>query len=75
MRCFAVRTIQRSVLILMLLCVCVCVFQEIQERMPGLGQRETRGDLGSGEMEDGSGDCDDEDGCQGSGDHADRTGE
>ncbi|XP_067110061.1 glypican-5-like [Osmerus mordax] len=47
--------------------------QEIQERMPGLGERETWGDLGSGETEEGSGDCDDEDGCQGSGDHADRT--
>uniref|UniRef100_A0A3B1JLU6 Glypican-5-like n=1 Tax=Astyanax mexicanus TaxID=7994 RepID=A0A3B1JLU6_ASTMX len=39
--------------------------QEIQETMPGIGFRETWEDLGSGE--DASGECDDEDGCQGSG--------
>lgn len=33
--------------------------------MPGLGHRDSYGDLGSGE--DSSGECDDEDGCQGSG--------
>lgn len=35
--------------------------------LPGLGQSESWGELGSGDTEDGSGDCDDEDGCQGSG--------
>ncbi|GAA6099974.1 glypican-5 isoform X1 [Tachysurus ichikawai] len=38
--------------------------QEIQQHMPGMGQRDSW-DLGSGE--DSSGECDDEDGCQGSG--------
>lgn len=41
--------------------------QEIQDMLPGLGQSEYWGELGSGDTEDGSGDCDDEDGCQGSG--------
>ncbi|XP_041751898.1 glypican-5-like isoform X2 [Coregonus clupeaformis] len=41
--------------------------QEIQDMLPGLGQRESWGELGSGDTEDGSGYCDDEDGCQGSG--------
>ncbi|XP_036411858.1 glypican-5 isoform X2 [Colossoma macropomum] len=39
--------------------------QEIQESMPGFGHRESWEDLGSGE--ENSGECDDEDGCQGSG--------
>ncbi|XP_053507925.1 glypican-5 isoform X2 [Ictalurus furcatus] len=39
--------------------------QEVQRHMPGLGHRDSYGDLGSGE--DSSGECDDEDGCQGSG--------
>ncbi|KAM9439246.1 glypican-5 isoform 1-T1 [Clarias gariepinus] len=39
--------------------------QETQQRMPGLGHRDSWEDLGSGE--DSSGECDDEDGCQGSG--------
>ncbi|XP_026781437.3 glypican-5 isoform X1 [Pangasianodon hypophthalmus] len=39
--------------------------QEIQKHMPGLGHRDSWEDLGSGE--DSSGECDDEDGCQGSG--------
>ncbi|KAK3534622.1 hypothetical protein QTP86_016773 [Hemibagrus guttatus] len=38
--------------------------QEIQQHMPGIGYRDSW-DLGSGE--DSSGECDDEDGCQGSG--------
>ncbi|KAK2868486.1 hypothetical protein Q7C36_000357 [Tachysurus vachellii] len=38
--------------------------QEIQQHMPGMGHRDSW-DLGSGE--DSSGECDDEDGCQGSG--------
>ncbi|KAK7159713.1 hypothetical protein R3I94_005909 [Phoxinus phoxinus] len=37
---------------------------EIQEVMPGVGHRESWDDRGSGES---SGDCDDEDGCEGSG--------
>ncbi|XP_034147369.1 glypican-5 isoform X2 [Esox lucius] len=41
--------------------------QEIQEMLPGLSQRESWEDLGSGEADEGSADCDDEDGCQGSG--------
>ncbi|XP_062843321.1 glypican-5 [Trichomycterus rosablanca] len=39
--------------------------KEMQESMPGLGHRESWEDPGSGE--DSSGECDDEDGCQGSG--------
>ncbi|XP_067308761.1 glypican-5 isoform X2 [Pseudorasbora parva] len=37
---------------------------EIQEVMPGVGHRESSDDTGSGES---SGECDDEDGCEGSG--------
>ncbi|KAL6468225.1 hypothetical protein MHYP_G00239020 [Metynnis hypsauchen] len=44
---------------------CLDVSQEIQESMPGFGRRESWEDLGSGE--ENSGECDDEDGCQGSG--------
>ncbi|KAG5286588.1 hypothetical protein AALO_G00016610 [Alosa alosa] len=40
--------------------------QEIQESMPGLGHREAWVETGSGVVE-GSAECDDEDGCQGSG--------
>ncbi|XP_071218269.1 glypican-5-like isoform X2 [Salvelinus alpinus] len=47
--------------------------QEIQDMLPGLGQSESWGELGSGDTEDGSGDCDDEDGCQGSGTGAVRS--
>ncbi|XP_035525983.1 glypican-5 isoform X1 [Morone saxatilis] len=43
--------------------------QETQERFPKLGQMEAWDELGSGEREEGSTtDCDDEDGCQASGD-------
>lgn len=43
--------------------------QETQERFPKLGQMEAWDELGSGETEEGSTtDCDDEDGCQSSGD-------
>ncbi|XP_069579703.1 glypican-5-like isoform X2 [Brachyistius frenatus] len=43
--------------------------QETQERFPKLGQMEAWDELGSGETEEGSTtDCDDEDGCQASGD-------
>ncbi|KAL1280896.1 hypothetical protein QQF64_015496, partial [Cirrhinus molitorella] len=38
---------------------------EIQEVMPGVGHRESWDEMGSGES---SGECDDEDGCEGSGD-------
>ncbi|RXN27204.1 glypican-5-like isoform X1 [Labeo rohita] len=37
---------------------------EIQEIMPGVGHRESWDETGSGES---SGECDDEDGCEGSG--------
>lgn len=48
--------------------------QEVQENMPELGQQGAWEGLGSGDSEDGaSGDCDDEDGCQGSGDGTART--
>ncbi|XP_031662921.1 glypican-5 isoform X1 [Oncorhynchus kisutch] len=47
--------------------------QVIQDMLPGLGQRESWGELGSSDTEDGSGDCDDEDGCQGSGTGAVKT--
>ncbi|KAM4604876.1 glypican-5 [Polymixia lowei] len=48
--------------------------QETQESFPGLGQREAWEELGSGETEEGSAtDCDDEDGCQASGDGKDKT--
>ncbi|XP_066514046.1 glypican-5-like [Hoplias malabaricus] len=39
--------------------------QEIQESIPGTGHRDTWDDVGSGE--ENSGECDDEDGCEGSG--------
>ncbi|CAJ1072164.1 LOW QUALITY PROTEIN: glypican-5-like [Xyrichtys novacula] len=43
--------------------------QETQEKFPKLGQMEPWDELGSGEIEEGSTtDCDDEDGCQASGD-------
>ncbi|KAM6948318.1 glypican-5 [Aplochiton taeniatus] len=48
--------------------------QEVQESLPALGQREMWEELGSGEAEEGSAtDCDDEDGCQGSGETTDQT--
>ncbi|XP_049602802.2 glypican-5 isoform X2 [Syngnathus scovelli] len=47
--------------------------QETQERFPNLGQMEAWEELGSGEMEGSSADCDDEDGCQASGDGQDAT--
>ncbi|XP_056149884.1 LOW QUALITY PROTEIN: glypican-5-like [Lampris incognitus] len=48
--------------------------QETQEGFPGLGQSGAWDDLGSGETEEGSTtDCDDEDGCQASGDGKDKT--
>ncbi|XP_076001048.1 glypican-5 [Genypterus blacodes] len=48
--------------------------QETQEKFPKLGQMEPWEDLGSGETEEGSAtDCDDEDGCQASGDGKDKT--
>lgn len=55
-------------------CIAVFVVQETQERFPKLGQMEAWDELGSGEIEEGSAtDCDDEDGCQASGDGQDRT--
>lgn len=43
--------------------------QDTQEKFPKLGQMETWDELGSGETQEGSTtDCDDEDGCQASGD-------
>ncbi|XP_054625003.1 glypican-5-like isoform X1 [Dunckerocampus dactyliophorus] len=47
--------------------------QETQERFPNLGQVETWEELGSGETEGSATDCDDEDGCQASGDGQDKT--
>ncbi|XP_076602135.1 glypican-5 isoform X1 [Chaetodon auriga] len=48
--------------------------QETQERFPKLGQMEAWDELGSGETEEGSStDCDDEDGCQASGDGQTQT--
>lgn len=48
--------------------------QETHERFPKLGQMEAWEELGSGETEEGSTtDCDDEDGCQASGDGQERT--
>lgn len=48
--------------------------QETQERFPKLGQMEAWDELGSGETEEGSTtDCDDEDGCQASGDSQGQT--
>lgn len=48
------------------------VAQETQERFPKLGQMEAWDELGSGE-EGSSEDCDDEDGCQASGDDQGQT--
>ncbi|XP_071346516.1 glypican-5 isoform X2 [Trachinotus anak] len=48
--------------------------QETQERFPKLGQVEAWDELGSGERDEGSTtDCDDEDGCQASGDGPEKT--
>ncbi|XP_068196284.1 glypican-5 isoform X2 [Antennarius striatus] len=48
--------------------------QETQQRFPKLGQMEVWDELGSGEMAEGSStDCDDEDGCQASGDGQSQT--
>ncbi|TNN47577.1 hypothetical protein EYF80_042219 [Liparis tanakae] len=48
--------------------------EETQERFPKLGQMEVWDELGSGEAEEGSTtDCDDEDGCEASGDGQDQT--
>lgn len=47
--------------------------QETHERFPNLSQIEAWDELASGEVEEGSTDCDDEDGCQGSGDGQERT--
>ncbi|XP_029970417.1 glypican-5-like isoform X2 [Salarias fasciatus] len=48
--------------------------QETHEKFPKLGQMEAWDDLGSGETEDGStADCDDEDGCQASGDGPEKS--
>ncbi|XP_077413635.1 glypican-5 isoform X1 [Vanacampus margaritifer] len=47
--------------------------QETQERFPNLGQMEAWEELGSGETEGSAADCDDEDGCQASGDGQDAT--
>lgn len=55
-------------------CVVVFVVQETQERFPKLGQVDAWDGLGSGEPDEGSTtDCDDEDGCQASGDGAEKT--
>ncbi|KAM7400700.1 hypothetical protein PAMA_005074 [Pampus argenteus] len=48
--------------------------KETQERFPKLGQMEAWEELGSGEIDEGSTtECDDEDGCQASGDGQDKT--
>ncbi|XP_056248139.1 glypican-5-like isoform X2 [Seriola aureovittata] len=48
--------------------------QETQERFPKLGQVDAWDELGSGETDEGSTtDCDDEDGCQASGDGPEKT--
>ncbi|KAK2822363.1 hypothetical protein Q5P01_022428 [Channa striata] len=48
--------------------------QETQERFPNLGQMEAWDELSSGETEEGSTtECDDEDGCQASGDGQEKT--
>lgn len=47
--------------------------QETYERFPNLGQIEAWDELASGEVEEGSTDCDDEDGCQASGDSQEKT--
>lgn len=53
----------------------ICVFgvQETQERFPNLGQIEAWDELSSGEPEGSTTDCDDEDGCQASGDGQEKT--
>lgn len=54
--------------------VLLFVVQETQEKFPKLGQMEAWDELGSGETEEGSTtDCDDEDGCQASGDGQEHT--
>ncbi|XP_051943898.1 glypican-5 isoform X2 [Hippocampus zosterae] len=47
--------------------------QETQEKFPNLGQMEAWEELGSGETEGSTADCDDEDGCQASGGGQDTT--
>ncbi|XP_077581107.1 glypican-5-like isoform X2 [Stigmatopora nigra] len=47
--------------------------QETQDKFPNLGQLETWEELGSAETEGSTSDCDDEDGCQTSGDGQDTT--
>ncbi|XP_057713260.1 glypican-5-like isoform X3 [Corythoichthys intestinalis] len=47
--------------------------QETQEKFPNLGQFETWEELGSAETEGSTSDCDDEDGCQASGNGQDTT--
>lgn len=47
--------------------------QETHERFPNLGQFEAWDELASGEVEEGSTDCDDEDGCQASGEGPERA--
>lgn len=47
--------------------------QETHERFPNLGQFEIWDELASGEVEEGSTDCDDEDGCQASGEGPERA--
>lgn len=55
-------------------CITVFMVQETQERFPKLGQMEAWDELGSGETQEGSTtDCDDEDGCQASGDGQGQT--
>lgn len=55
--------------LLNLFCFLLILAQETHERFPKLGQIEAWDELGSGETEEGgSADCDDEDGCQASGD-------
>ena len=57
-------------------CIAVFVLQETHERFPKLGQVAVWDELGSGETEESSTtDCDDEDGCQASGDGQEKTGE
>lgn len=52
---------------------CFLFPQETYERFPNLGQIEAWDELASGEVEEGSTDCDDEDGCQASGDSQEKT--
>lgn len=52
----------------------VFAVQETEDMFPQLGQVEAWDELASGETEEGSTtDCDDEDGCQASGDGQDQT--